>query len=257
MANKEKYSGYELSRAWFDFAFENPEKVRPLHAAIFFFAIEHCNRLGWKKKFGFPTQMAMEAIGVRKYDTYINAFRNLVDWGFIVLIEKSKNQYSSNVISIGSGTPENENALDKALICHTKKRQSTGQSMGQSMGESMGESIVSINKQYNKEQETIKQQTIDIENVFSVYPTKCPIKGRQTGKGKKDKDKIKKLLADYTVEELKQIIKEYVDNSKATKTYLKNFGTFLNNIPDNPKPKPSVNKRFSVTYKEMEQALAK
>ena len=161
MATENEHSGYELSRSWFDFAFENPEKVRPLHAAIYFFAIEHCNRLGWKKKFGFPTQMVMEAIGVKKYDTYIGALRDLIEWGFIELIEKSRNQYSSNVISIRSAKPKKGNALDKALICHTKKRQSTGQSMGQSMGQSTGESIVSINKQYNKEQETIKRELGD------------------------------------------------------------------------------------------------
>ena len=39
-------TGYELSRDWFDFCFENPDKVKPTHAALYFFAIEHCNRLG-------------------------------------------------------------------------------------------------------------------------------------------------------------------------------------------------------------------
>ena len=195
MSKQEKYSGYELSRAWFDFAFENPEKVRPLHAAIFFFAIEHCNRLGWKKKFGFPTQMAMEAIGVRKYDTYINALRDLIDWGFIHMIEKSKNQYSSNVISIGSGTPDNDNALDKALICHTKKRQSTGGGMGQSTGQSTGQSIVSINKQVtsNKEQEYVTA----INNIL----------GKQYRLTEKIAPKIKKILTEYTMPEIKKAVK--------------------------------------------------
>ena len=53
-------TGYDLSRAWFDFCFENPDKICPNHTALYFFAIEHCNRLGWKKKFGLPTTMAME-----------------------------------------------------------------------------------------------------------------------------------------------------------------------------------------------------
>ena len=57
-------NSYELSRAWFNFCFENPDKVNPNHSAIYFFAIEHCNRLGWKDKFGFPSQMAMEAVAV-------------------------------------------------------------------------------------------------------------------------------------------------------------------------------------------------
>jgi hypothetical protein len=39
-------NGYDLSRNFFDWCFENPEKVSPNHSAIYFFAIEHCNRWG-------------------------------------------------------------------------------------------------------------------------------------------------------------------------------------------------------------------
>ena len=79
---------YELSRTFWDWSFENPEKVKPIHSALYFFTIEHCNRLGWKEKFGLPTTMAKEAIGVRSYNTYINALTDLVDWGFLILVEK-------------------------------------------------------------------------------------------------------------------------------------------------------------------------
>ena len=111
-------NGYELSRQWFDFCFENPEKISPLHTSIYFFCIEHCNRLGWKDKFGFPSQMAMEAIG------------------FIKLIEKSKNQYSSNIVAIVKNTKASAKALDKALQKHCTKQ---------------GQSIASIDKPLNKE----------------------------------------------------------------------------------------------------------
>ena len=115
-------TSYDLSRAYFDWCFENPEKVSPNHTAIYFFAIEHCNRLGWKEKFGFPTQMAMDAIGIKKNQTYIRYFNDLVTWGFFKLIEKSKNQYSANIISLQSAIPKNGKALDKALIKHTAKQ---------------------------------------------------------------------------------------------------------------------------------------
>ena len=125
-------NGYDLSRNWFNFCFENPELAKPIHSAIFFFACEHCNRLGGKEKFGFPSQMTMEAIGVRKYQTYGKALNDLVDWGFITMIERSKNQYSANIISI-SATPKKGiargKALDKATIKHgSKQGHSTGQS---------------------------------------------------------------------------------------------------------------------------------
>jgi hypothetical protein len=139
-------NGYELSRNWFDWSFENPELITPTHTAIYFFAIEHCNRLGWKDKFGFPTQMAMDAIGVKKHQTFTKHFTDLVEWGFIGLVQKSKNQYSANIISLKSAMPKNGKALDKAMIKHgAKQSQSTGQSMD------------SIDKQ-----ETNKQGTINV-----------------------------------------------------------------------------------------------
>lgn len=120
---------YSLSRNFWDFAFENPEKISPNHAAIYFFAIEHCNRLGWKEKFGIPSQMTMDAIGIKKHQTYIKYFEDLCEWGFFKLVQKSKNQYSANIISLISAMPKNGKALDKAIIKHTAKQiESNGQS---------------------------------------------------------------------------------------------------------------------------------
>ena len=138
---------YELSRSFFDWTFENPSKVSPSHIALYFFCIEHCNRLGWKREFGLPTTMAKEAIGIRSYNTYINTLTDLVEWGFIILVEKSKNQYSSNIIALSKFDKAHDKALDKAMIKHMTKR-----------CESTGESIDSIDKHINnitinKEQE--------------------------------------------------------------------------------------------------------
>jgi hypothetical protein len=141
---------FTLSRNWFNFSFENPELINPTHTAILFFAIEHCNRLGGKEKFGFPTQMTMDAIGIKKHHTYIKYFNDLVDWGFIKLIQKSTNQYSANIISLIYAMPEKGKALDKALAKHGAKQ-------SHSMGQSNGQSKVSIDKQLNNE--TIKQDS--------------------------------------------------------------------------------------------------
>jgi hypothetical protein len=121
---------FKLSRQWFDWCFENPEKISPNHTALYFFCIEHCNRLGWKERFGLPTTMAKEAIGIRSYNTYINTLNDLVAFGFVSLIEKSKNQYSSNIIALSKFDKTLDNALDKALIKHTTKQyESTQQSI--------------------------------------------------------------------------------------------------------------------------------
>lgn len=127
-------NGYEFSRAWFDFSFVNPDKIKPLHTAIYFFAIERCNRLGWKEAFSFPTDLAMEALGIRNYRTYIRAIQDLVDWGYIWWIQKSSNQYTANVIALVKNTKAPPEALDKALLQH---------------GTRQVQSIASINKQLN------------------------------------------------------------------------------------------------------------
>ena len=91
-------NGYGFSRTWFDFSFVNPDRVKPVQTAVYFFAVESCNRLGWKKEFGFPTDLAMEALGIKNYKTYIKALQDLVDWNFIKWIQRSRNQYTANIL---------------------------------------------------------------------------------------------------------------------------------------------------------------
>ena len=156
-----EFNGYELSRKWFDWCFENPEKISPNHTAIYFFAIEHCNRLGWRQKFGFPTQMVMDAIGIKKHQTYIKYFNDLVEWGFFELIQKSLNQYSANIISLVSAKPKSGKALDKAIITHAAKQVS-----------SIGQSKSSINKPItNKQINTIPEFTEFLKYALEKKPT--------------------------------------------------------------------------------------
>lgn len=138
-------NSYDLSRKFIDFSFENPSKIKPNHYALYFFSIEHCNRLGWKKEFGLPTTMTMEAIGIRSYNTYIKTFNDLVIFGFFILVEKSKNQYSSNIIELSNFNKALDKALDKAFIKHETKQ---SESMEQSI-DSINKQVTSNNKQIN------------------------------------------------------------------------------------------------------------
>ena len=149
-------NSYELSRSWFNFSFENPQKVRPYHTAIYFFAIEHCNRLGWKEVFGFPTSMVLEAIGMKSYSSYKKYLDDLVDFGYIKIHEYSKNQYSSNIIELTFNVKAHDKALDKALLKHASKQV-----------ESIGTIIKQLNnKQYNKEQ--VLELKLAIDNFLGV-----------------------------------------------------------------------------------------
>jgi len=186
-------NSYDLSRKWFDWCFENPERISPNHTALYFFIIEHCNRLGWKAKFGLPTTMVKEAIGIRSYNTYINTLNDLVDFGFVVMIEKSKNQYSSNIVALSNFDKAHDKALDKALIKHTTKQV---------------ESIDSINKQ-----ETINKEQIIYYRAF--------------GKLKLTEEEFKSLSIDYNKNQIDDIL-DQIENYKNNKNYTSLYLTAKN-----------------------------
>ena len=117
-----KNTGYELSRDWFDWCYDNPEKINTHHTALYFYCIEQCNRLGWKDKFGLPTNVTKEAIGIHSYNTYIKTLNELIDFGFIELIQKAKNQNTSNIIALSKNYKASNKALDIAIDKATVKQ---------------------------------------------------------------------------------------------------------------------------------------
>lgn len=221
-------NSYDLSRKWFDWTFENPERINPNHTALYFFIIEHCNRLGWKEKFGLPTTMAKEAIGIRSYNTYINTLNDLVEFGFVKLIEKSKNQYSSNIVALSNFNKAPDKALDKALTKHGTKQR---------------ESIDSINKQETIEQETIEiipfqERVSKFLNWFNAEFTKH---GKPQSKfrtlNNQTESNLKRLLDKYSTEEwsyaFSNMVKSdwVVQNKNATPDHFlrpANFEKYLN-----------------------------
>lgn len=173
---------YELSRTFWNWAFENPDLVKPNHSAMFFFAIEHCNRLGWKEKFGFPTAMVMDAIGIKSYKTFITTLNELVEWGFLKMVEKSKNQYSANIIALVFFTEANAKALTKASQKHMLKQvKSTDQSICESTYQSIASIDIPINNNTYLPNNNIllekesKQEEVEIEVSEEFFPEPTPI----------------------------------------------------------------------------------
>jgi hypothetical protein len=83
-----------------------------------------------------------------------------------------------------------------------------------------------------EEKEEVKKINGDIDFIYSLYPTKCLVKNSNTGKSSVDKRKIEKLLKTISKDKLSNTIERYKKDCVADKIYMKNFGTFLNNLPD-------------------------
>lgn len=70
-----------------------------------------------------------------------------------------------------------------------------------------------------------------VEKIYKLYPAKCPCRNISLGKCSKDKDRIRKLLKTYSMEQIENVVKNEVE-TKYGKTYMQNFSTLLNNFPD-------------------------
>lgn len=70
-----------------------------------------------------------------------------------------------------------------------------------------------------------------IEQMYKLYPPKCPIQNRSLGKSSKDKDRIKQLMKKYSKDAIEFVIRNEI-NQKYNKSWMSNFSTFLNNFPD-------------------------
>jgi hypothetical protein len=92
-------NGYQLTRRWFNFTFDNTE-AKVQHTAIYCWLIELNNRLGWKDEFTINTQFTMEGLSIGNKNTYLSALTDLENWGFIKTIRPSVNQNYGRVITL-------------------------------------------------------------------------------------------------------------------------------------------------------------
>lgn len=138
-------NGYQYSKAWFSFAFENGSLIKPVHGCLYLWLVELNNRKGWCKEFPAPASGCMQACGIHSYNTYKKSLEDLEKWGFIKIVTHSKNQYTSNIIGLSKIDKAPYKAIDKAFTEQLpKQRQSTSQSIDS-----------------NLKQETIKQLNLE------------------------------------------------------------------------------------------------
>ena len=77
-----------------------------------------------------------------------------------------------------------------------------------------------------------KADNPEVEKIYKAYPTRDWSSGRSLGKCAKDKKRIAVLLRSKTADVLLKTIARYAEECKITDTYMKNFSTFLGNLPE-------------------------
>ena len=168
-------NGYNLSRDFYSFKFLNPEKVKAVHSDLYHYIIDLWNRLGQKEKFGLPTSITMECLGIGSYNTYKKALSDLVDFGFLIIILESKNQHQSKIIAISKNDEATDKATDKALDKATIK--ATDKASDEATDKAIDTIIKQINNitinKINKEQYSVLSKAFkNFENTFQEFNQK-------------------------------------------------------------------------------------
>lgn len=91
-------NGYQLTRQWFEWKFNNPGKMSAGHAELYFYIIDRWNYFSQKTEFGLPRVHTMEVLSIGSHNTYKKLLNDLVANGFVKIIRESSNQYHHTTI---------------------------------------------------------------------------------------------------------------------------------------------------------------
>ena len=195
-------NGYELTSSWFLFVAENSDKVECKHTALYLYIVEQFNKRHWVEVVGLPTDFTMSILNMSSYKTYSKTLSDLIDFGFVKMVENARNQHTSNKIAL----VKNAKADTKAVSKHIPKQvESSDQSTS---------SIIKLNKLLNSK--TIKllndnaalvndnlQKWIDSEIEESKPKEELSARDEIFKKWFDYRKQIKKPLKDVSIESLK------------------------------------------------------
>lgn len=258
-------NGYNLTRDWYDFKFENPSKVRANHSDFYLYLVDQWNRLGQKKEFGLPTSYTMECLGIGSYNTYKKILSDLVLFGFVIIVKDSNNQHNSKIIALSKFDKASDKASDEPI----------NKALDKATIKALDKPIDTIIKQYNKltiEQiknilfyfnelpkseiskrisELTKNDSSDENSINIPFDDFWDLYDKKVGEKEKLKKKWSKLK-DSERELIMKFIPEY-KKSQPDKKYRKNPDTFFNQKSWNdeliqPEQKTEENKFVKIDY---------
>ncbi len=222
--NDSKPNGYALSRAWFDFALDNPDKVSGNHTALYLWIVEINNRTGWKDRFGLTVREAMDGMSCKSRTTYFKCFQNLIEWKFIEIVVPAKNQYQCNIIAI----PNFVQAQDDQVNRH---RTNTDTDSSKSSGTDTGTILKPLNlenqqtlnlKPTNQNEDFINELVSDFEFTEMRFNIQA----------KKIMEFVNVLSSTNTLDHFKIQYKNYREFKKLSGEKSHNFYSFIGTIDE-------------------------
>lgn len=182
------------------------------------YIVDLWNRLWQKEKFWLPTHMTMELLWIWSYNTYNQAYKDLVERWFIKEIKKSINQHSARIVALSKTDKATDKALDKATIKATDK------------ATDIIDNNITNKQKNNNDSKKSSLTTTRKEEMFSefrkVYPNK-------QWKAKAEEWYLKNITEELHKEILKwvQAYKRTTEEKKSKKEFApeyKHWSTFLN-----------------------------
>jgi hypothetical protein len=221
--NEYKPNGYALSRAWFDFALDNPDLVSGNHTALYLWIVEINNRSGWKDKFGLTVREAMDGMSCKSRTTYFKCFQNLIEWKFIEIVVPAKNQYQCNIIAI----PNNVQAQDDHLYRHrTVTSTDTNTDSSKSTSTDTGTILKPLNPETQKP-EIDKQQNVNEDFINELVRDFEFTESRFAIQAKKIMEFVNILSFNSTLDHFKIQYKNYREFKKLSGQTSHNFYSFI------------------------------
>ena len=106
---------FEYFNGFWKWAENNGEKNSPNITAMYFYLVHINNSLGWRESFTITSTHAMNHLGIGAFNTYKNTIDKLEEHGLIVIVERSKNQFTCTRIALLKLLKANTKASAKQL----------------------------------------------------------------------------------------------------------------------------------------------
>ena len=178
-----------------------------------------------------------------KRDTMYRIFKSLQGKGLIELITLDKSDYLS-LTKKGKEWYNNKCSEKNPSFGNNSKETESGPTDNNTREEK--DNIKEDTNVSKKDCNCANDVSEQVEELYAMYPTKCPKRNISLGKSFKCKDKLRKLIKQYGYEMLKFTISKECEE-KYGKSYMLNFSTFLNNLPDYGYVKSESNESSDVT----------